>query len=221
MSNTITITLGGMLIASVMFTTPASASSSVDLAHGTVAPVTGPTSIPVGAADFCRRDRAVCQPNAHVVDVETLTQASWSQLTSVNDNVNATIVPETDEELYHKAEYWTYPDGRGDCEDIALEKQRELVNAGWDPSTLLMTVVRERDGNGHAVLMVRTDRGDVILDNQVGKVLLWKDTNYEYIKRQSQADTGKWVGLIDDRATIVTARHKQPHQEQKSRALPP
>ena len=141
-----------------------------------------------------------------MVEVETLTQASWDQLVAVNDDINAQIVPETDEDLYHVAEYWTYPDGRGDCEDIALAKQRQLVEDGWDPSTLLMTVVRERDGNGHAVLMVRTDRGDLVLDNQNGKVLLWNDTDYQYVKRQSQADAGKWVGLIDDRATIVAAR---------------
>jgi len=80
-----------------------------------------------------------------------------------------------------------------------------LIAAGWDPSTLLMTVVREADGNGHAVLMVRTDRGDLILDNQNGKVLLWKDTPYDFIKRQSQADAGKWVALNDDRTTVITA----------------
>jgi predicted transglutaminase-like cysteine proteinase len=207
MSNSITVTLGGVLIASVMFSTPAAASSPVDLSNPAFAPVSGPTSIPVGADDFCRRVTTACVPEARVVEVEALSQQSWDQLVAINDNVNATIRPETDEENYRQVEYWTYPtDGSGDCEDIALEKQRQLVNAGWDPSTLLMTVVRERDGNGHAVLMVRTDRGDVILDNQVGKVLLWKDTNYEYIKRQSQADAGKWVGLIDDRATIVAAR---------------
>jgi len=204
MTSTITVTLGGMLIASVMFTTPAAASSPVDLANPAFAPVTGPTSIPVGAADFCKRDTQVCRPNGRVVEVEALTQASWSQLIAVNDQVNATIIPETDEDNYHLVEFWSYPtDGRGDCEDIALQKQKQLIADGWDPSALLMTVVRERDGNGHAVLMVRTDRGDLILDNQNGKVLLWKDTNYEFVKRQSQADAGKWVGLNDDRATIM------------------
>jgi predicted transglutaminase-like cysteine proteinase len=207
MSNTIRVTLGGTLIACVMFSAPADASSPVDLSNPAFAPVSGPTSIPVGAADFCRRDRAACAPNAHVVEVETLTQPTWEQLIAVNDDVNATIVPETDEDLYHLAEYWTYPDGRGDCEDIALAKQRQLIEEGWDPSTLLMTVVRERDGNGHAVLMVRTDRGDLVLDNQNGKVLLWSDTEYQYIKRQSQADAGKWVAINDDRATVIAARN--------------
>jgi predicted transglutaminase-like cysteine proteinase len=205
MSSSIRITVQGTLVALVMFGTPAVASSTVDLSNPAFAPVSGPTSIPVGAAEFCKRDKQECHPNARVVDVETLTEASWEQLVAVNDDVNQRIVPETDEDLYHVAEYWTYPDGRGDCEDIALEKQRELVQKGWDPSALLMTVVRERNGDGHAVLMVRTDRGDVILDNQNGKVLVWNNTDYEFIKRQSQADAGKWVGLFDDRATVVAA----------------
>jgi predicted transglutaminase-like cysteine proteinase len=205
-SNATRISVSGTLIALVMFGAPAAnAASTVNLANPAFAPVTGPTSIPVGAADFCRRDRQECLPNVHVVEVEPLTERSWNELIAVNDDVNTSVVPVTDQDLYHQAEYWTYPAGRGDCEDFALEKQRELAARGWDPSTLLMTVVRERNGEGHAVLMVRTDRGDLILDNQDSRVLVWNDTPYEYIKRQSQADGSKWVGLSDDRAVITAA----------------
>ena len=206
MSNTTRITVKGTLVALIMFGTPAMASSSVDLANPAFVPVTGPTSIPIGAAEFCKRNSGECQPNARVVEVETLDQGNWDQLIAVNDDVNRAIVPETDQDLYKVAEYWTFPNGRGDCEDIALEKRRQLISKGWDASALLMTVVREHSGEGHAVLMVRTDRGDLVLDNQDGRVLLWNDTPYQYIKRQSQADAGKWVGLADQRATIVAAR---------------
>lgn len=208
MSNTIAITLGGVLIAAVAFTTPADAApavvTQVDFANPAFAPVTGSTSIPVGAADFCRRVPGDCRPMSAVVDVETLSEASWRQLVAINDDVNATVTPQTDDDNYHVAEYWTYPvDGRGDCEDIALQKRRELIGAGWDPSTLLMTVVREQNGDGHAVLMVRTDRGDLILDNQDNRILRWNETSYEFIKRQSQADAGKWVALNDNRTSVV------------------
>ena len=209
-TNTIRITVSGTLVALVMFGSPANAANAtaqqVDFSNPAFAPVTGTTSIPVGANDFCKRSRTDCAPNSRVVDVETLTSARWEQLVAVNDQVNSAITPETDQDNYKVAENWTYPtDGRGDCEDIALEKRRELMAAGWDASTLLMTVVRERTGDGHAVLMVRTDRGDLILDNQNARVLVWTDTPYEYIKRQSQADAGRWVGLNDDRATITAA----------------
>lgn len=195
--------LAGAMIALVFMAAPAIGSQSVDLSNPAFAPVSGPTSIPVGAAEFCKSHRDECGPFSGAVELETLSETNWSQLIDINAAVNAAIVPETDEDLYKVAEYWTYPDGRGDCEDIALEKRRLLIEAGWAPSTLLMTVVRQRNGDGHAVLMVRTDRGDLVLDNQNGSIVLWNDTPYQYIKRQSQTDSGKWVGLEDNRATIV------------------
>jgi predicted transglutaminase-like cysteine proteinase len=198
--------LAGALIALGILAAPAAASQT-DLNNPAFAPVTGPTSVPVGAAEFCKRERGECGPFARMVEVETLTQDNWSQLVAINAGVNAAIIPETDEDLYHVAEYWTFPDGRGDCEDIALEKRRQLIAAGWDPSTLLMTVVRERDGNGHAVLMVRTDRGDLVLDNQNANILLWNATAYQFVKRQSQADSAKWVGIDDRRMTIVATNN--------------
>ena len=91
-------------------------------------------------------------------------------------------------------------------EVIALAKRKALIANGWNASTLLMTVVRESNGNGHAVLMVRTDRGDLVLDNQNGKVLLWNETPYQFLKRQSQANAGQWVDILDDRATIVASK---------------
>ncbi|MEO6179118.1 MAG: transglutaminase-like cysteine peptidase [Devosia sp.] len=197
--------LTGALMALAIFTSPAIATSSVDLSNPAFAPVTGPTSIPVGAAEFCKTNRGECGPSARMVDIETLTEASWQQLTKLNDSVNTSIIPETDADLYKVTELWTYPKGRGDCEDIALEKRRQLIALGWDASALLMTVVRERNGNGHAVLMVRTDRGDLVLDNQDGRVMIWKDTAYQFVKRQSQTDSGKWVGLDDTRLVTASA----------------
>jgi len=41
-----------------------------------------------------------------------------------------------------------------------------LLEAGWPRQALLITVVRDKRGDGHAVLTVTTDRGDFILDNQ-------------------------------------------------------
>lgn len=194
------------IFATAAFSMPALASETVDLSNPAFAPVAGPTSIPVGAAEFCKANPAECGAYPDLVAVEALTEARWSELIDINDDVNASVVPVTDEELYQVVEYWTYPAGSGDCEDIALEKRRQLVQRGWDASTLLMTVVRERNGNGHAVLMVRTDRGDLILDNQSGRVLVWNDTPYEFVKRQSQTDAGKWVGLVDQRGMAVAAR---------------
>jgi predicted transglutaminase-like cysteine proteinase len=122
--------------------------------------------------------------------------------------MNSEIVPITDADLYKVGEFWTYPPGYGDCEDIALAKRKALIEGGWDAGALLMAVVRERNGNGHAVLMVRTDRGDLILDNQDGYVRLWSDTPYHFIKRQSQTNAGDWVAIDDSRAVLSVASTK-------------
>ena len=184
---------------------PAGAAQLVDFTNVVFAPVTGDTSIPVGHADFCKRYPAECTVNATIVDDVQLTPDLWKQLLKVNTFFNTTIVPETDQQLYHVAEYWTYPHGFGDCEDIALAKRRQLIQQGWPVSTLLMTVAKEGDGEGHAVLMVRTDRGDFILDNQDSTIRDWKDSPYHFLKRQSQADAGEWVGISDNRPTVILA----------------
>ncbi|MEO8685751.1 MAG: transglutaminase-like cysteine peptidase [Devosia sp.] len=192
----------GAVLALAAVTAPAMALDTSNVAFIQTSAQT--TSIPVGHAEFCQSHGDECQPNANPVAAVDLDEARWSQLLTVNASVNQAIVPVTDQDLYQVTEFWTYPNGYGDCEDIALLKRRDLIQAGWPASTLLMAVVRERNGDGHAVLMVRTDRGDLVLDNQDGRVLVWGDTPYEFVKRQSQTNSSKWVGLEDTRVIIAS-----------------
>jgi predicted transglutaminase-like cysteine proteinase len=191
----------GMLLALGALATAASATDSTHIAF--VQTAEGTTSIPVGHSEFCRSHRNECGPNSQLIDAVPLDQSLWSQLLSVNATVNGTVAPVTDQDLYGVSEFWTYPNGYGDCEDYALAKRRLLLNAGWPSSTLLIGVVKQSNGEGHAVLMVRTDRGDFVLDNQVGSVDLWSDTPYKFVKRQSQADSGQWVDMIDTREGVT------------------
>jgi len=66
-------------------------------------------------------------------------------------------------------------------------------------------VVRDAKGEGHAVLTVKTDKGEYILDNQDERILLWSETTYRFVKRQSQTDPNEWVSLGDTRPTFPTA----------------
>ncbi len=74
-----------------------------------------------------------------------------------------------------------------------------LMQAGWPREALLITVVRDKKGEGHAVLTVKTDKGDFVLDNQNQEVLSWAETGYRFVKRQSQSDPNVWVALGDPR----------------------
>ncbi|RWC06904.1 MAG: transglutaminase, partial [Mesorhizobium sp.] len=133
-----------------------------------------------------------------------LTRKLWATIIDINNSVNARVKPRTDMEIYGVEEYWAYPDnGVGDCEDYALEKRRELMAAGVPAGNLLMTVVRQPNGDGHAVLTVRTGLGEFILDNLEPKVLAWNDTVYTYLKRQSTENSGVWVTINDGREDAV------------------
>ncbi|MBJ6131381.1 transglutaminase-like cysteine peptidase [Ochrobactrum sp. Q0168] len=161
------------------------------------------TSQPIGHYEFCERYPAECKIVSRNTSALKLTPKLWQQIIAVNDSVNTRIKPATDMEVWGREEYWEYPVTAGDCDDYMLEKQRELMALGIPANTLLFTVVRQPNGDGHAVLTVRTDRGDFILDNLDERVLAWNKTDYTYLKRQSTANSGSWVSIKDDRDILV------------------
>ena len=135
-----------------------------------------------------------------------LTSKVWKDLVRVNRWVNESIKPVTDMDHWGVVERWSYPDdGQGDCEDYVLLKRRMLMQAGWPREALLITVVRDKKGEGHAVLTVKTDKGEFILDNQAEEILLWSETGYRFVKRQSQSNPNAWVSLGDTRPAVSTA----------------
>jgi len=153
------------------------------------------TPQPIGHYEFCQRYPTECAVRTRRPSSLRLTQKVWDVILEVNFSVNARIEPATDMEIYGREEYWDYPLWAGDCEDYVLQKRRELQEAGLSLSNLLITVVRKPDGEGHAVLTVRTDRGDLVLDNLRDEVLNWSDTEYIYLKRQSEHHSGRWVTI--------------------------
>ena len=93
-------------------------------------------------------------------------------------------------------DHWDYPtDGKGDCKVYALYKRKLLIEAGFPRQALLMTVVRDLEGQGHAILTVKTDRGEFVLDNLTDDIRPWDATGYTYLKRQAQDDPNVWLDL--------------------------
>jgi predicted transglutaminase-like cysteine proteinase len=162
----------------------------------------GKTNPPIGHYEYCQTHSKKCGPMRDGGPME-LTEAKWKTLLKVNYGANSAVEPLTDQEIYGVEERWTLPTAVGDCEDYVLLKQKMLIERGFAPSDLLITVVLQPNGDGHAVLVVRTDRGDFVLDNMRNKVLLWSDTEYTYLKRQSTRNAGQWVKVEDDRSPVV------------------
>lgn len=163
-------------------------SSNPIASMGTAKPLQGWTK-------FCETHPAECAVDVSEAEVIELTPQIWKTIVSVNQNVNTTIQAVTDQDHFGVVDVWGFPDdGRGDCEDFQLLKRRILAEKGLPRRAMRMTVVIDELGEGHAVLVVRTNRGDYILDNKTSSVLPWSRTGYVYIKRESQDVVG-WVSL--------------------------
>jgi predicted transglutaminase-like cysteine proteinase len=151
---------------------------------------------PMGWTDFCKRYEGECATNPLETADVVFDPGARATIARINAEVNRSIKPKTDIEHWGVTERWDYPDsGYGDCEDYVLLKRRKLMAAGLPRQALLITVVTDPAGDGHAVLTVRTDQGDYILDNMNDDVKLWRETPYGFVKRQSQTDPNLWVSI--------------------------
>lgn len=190
------------VIIAILSTLPSAAMAKESLSAPFM-PKAGLTTRPAGYHEFCKHHRDECQIKTRGDARVHLTPGRWNDLVAVNSAVNRAITPVTDEELFGREEVWVYPSTKGDCEDFVLLKRRDLIKRGWPIGSLLVTVVRQKNGEGHAVLTVLTDRGDLVLDNLEEQVKVWSQTEYHYVKRQSEFDTGRWIAIDDARTSSV------------------
>ena len=171
------------------------------------APVGEVTRVPYGWADFCTRRVEECRVDVlDPVDI-VMTSKIEKVLAEVNASANAEIEPISNLEHWGTLlDHWDYPtDGKGDCKIYALWKRKQLLDRGFPRQALLMTIVRDLEGNGHTILTVKTDKGDLILDNMVGEVRMWDETGYKFVKRQSQTDPNVWVSVGPATMPVTTA----------------
>ena len=159
------------------------------------------TNLIAGYADYCKRIPSEClrngeEPQQIILDEKT----EWS-LNRINKSINARIQPISDKDQYGQEEFWTIPemgkDGivRGDCEDYVLTKKKELALKGVPLAAMMIVIVRDLNDQGHAVLAVRTDKGDMILDNLNDELRLPAQTGYKFLKATSLGNDGEMVAL--------------------------
>jgi predicted transglutaminase-like cysteine proteinase len=135
--------------------------------------------------------------NFHGKDLETMVDG-------VNDMVNR-VRYIGDNRNWGKSDYWETPveffARGGDCEDFAITKYTFLRALGVPENRLRIAIVKDMEkGIPHAILIVYTDRGPVVLDNQIKSV-----------KRASQIDHYKPIFSINRTAWwLHTPRGTRP-----------
>lgn len=161
---------------------------------GAQLPLRAAVSAPGGAAGLCGTYPWAC---AAGTSKAAFGAAQMEVVVKVNRAANTAIRPVADLVQYHVAEKWTMPTARGgDCEDFALYKKAKLMEAGVSPDRLLLATVLDRKGGSHAVLVLRTDTADLVLDNLRSAVKRWDETGYTFLRMQDPRDPQRWVATM-------------------------
>lgn len=149
-----------------------------------------------GFEPMCERIPAECEPYKDEPAFIKLDDASLMKLVATNITVNYEFEDKSDQEIYGVREHWAYPVTAADCEDYALEKRRRLVELGFPRRAMLIgiVVVDEKRKEGHAILLVMTDHGELVLDNLTDTIapLMFRDF-YAFYTVQSPKDPRQWL----------------------------
>jgi predicted transglutaminase-like cysteine proteinase len=154
-----------------------------------------PTLPPMAYTQFCLRYQDECRsrPMFRGGPVK-LTPERWADLKEVNQVVNREIIPERNE-LGLAGETWLINPGRGDCNDYAVSKRHELLDRGWPARALLLSEVVVNSGEHHLVLVVRTNGGDLLLDNLTSQIKPWSRAPYRWVRVQLPSNAKLWATI--------------------------
>lgn len=153
-----------------------------------------PALAPMAHVLLCLKRPAECQATGPANAVVALTSEVRAELIQVNRTVNRQILPRHDK-VGPTGDVWSVAPVKGDCEDYALTKRHMLIARGWPSSALRIAVARTAGGEGHAVLVVRTSEGDLVLDNRTTVLRSWNKTGLRWIKIQSAGNPKQWMSL--------------------------
>lgn len=141
---------------------------------------------PIGAQGLCSKYSWACDsiPGSYDLDLAV----------SINKRINSSVNEIYDQDQYGKEDYWALPTSRGgDCEDFSLLKMKTLIEAGFDSSRLVIATVLTKKMEAHAVLILRTDSGNYVLDNLTDSVVKMEDSGYRFLRMQNYKNKNTWV----------------------------
>ncbi|WP_062018181.1 transglutaminase-like cysteine peptidase [Aureimonas sp. AU4] len=152
-----------------------------------------PSLAPFAHVRFCKVNPEQCRSDGGAARL-TLNRQTLATIRSVNMQVNRSIRPVNDRNT-PLGDVWTLSPRQGDCDDFAVTKRQALIRAGFSAAALRLLVATTSWGEGHAVLVVATNGGDLVLDNMTDRVRSLAETGLRPIKVQSSADPRRWLAV--------------------------
>ncbi len=167
-----------------------------------------PTLAPFQHVRFCLHYPSDCKSDPTENERIDLTPETFDLLDRTNRSINAEIVPVSKDYRADVSNGWMIAPSMGDCNDYAVTKRHELLQAGLPAKALRLSVVETVSGVGHLVLVVATTKGDMVLDNLTGVIRPWQSTGYRWLKIQSAADARFWNDVkAPGTSTLARAQH--------------
>ncbi|WKA30556.1 transglutaminase-like cysteine peptidase [Bradyrhizobium roseum] len=162
-----------------------------------VMPITeaSPTLSPFQHVRFCLRYPADCKSDPTEITTVELTAETLETMHRVNRDVNLSIMPVAKNDAIADGG-WTISPVSGDCNDYAVTKRHELVQKGFPTKAVRLAVVKTSSGIGHLVLVVATNKGNLVLDNLSETIVPWQFTKYQWVKIQSSSDARYWFEIM-------------------------
>ena len=189
-----TLGSGHFICAAALLLGTLGAAPAAQASEGAFITIVSASPPPSGARQLCRQYDWACATKR---SGRLTSQQEMQIVQRVNRHVNATIREVTDQSQYKTRERWALPTSRGgDCEDFALLKKRDLIAAGIDPRKLLIATVLDTRRNAHAVLVYRSESGDLVLDNLTNRIKPWASTRYLFLRMQDPKQPRRWVGVF-------------------------
>lgn len=174
------------------------------------------TRIHKGLTIWCMR-RNCTNSGAHRISAD-----KWLEDIRIwNDGVNKMVTYRSDMKNYGVKDSWfdalKTPDMRGDCEDYALAKRQVLIDNGVPSAALSIAHVyvkpRKKESTGsHAVLVVRTNEGDYVLDNRTVDVVRWDKLDADFVSLSEPDTLLRWKVVTNDPKRIRKTRNLLGHE---------
>ena len=160
-----------------------------------------PTLAPMAFTQFCLKYPSDCKSGRLLLEGDRieLNDMRRSELESVNRTVNSSIRPERNEDGL-AGEKWLLSPLRGDCNDYAVTKRHQLIARGWPARTVLLSEVVTVSGEHHLVTVVRTNSGDLVLDNLTDQIMPWSHTPYRWLRIQTPKNPNYWASISERNA---------------------
>ena len=172
-----------------------------------------PTLAPMAYTQFCVRYVDECKQRRPMFRGGRikLTNLRWTELVNVNGSVNSSIRPEPNKAGIADHE-WLLGPAFGNCNDYSVTKRHELIARGWPARAVLLSEVATFLGQHHVVVVVRTNIGDLVLDNLTETIMPWFQKPFQWVRMQTPRNPNFWVSISEPSPARSIAREPVPQR---------